>query len=233
MIDHSAISTHSTSSRTRIGTLVLVTSSILRTLRVHDTLRLAIRWQTDERFLTSAHSLILYCSAQAVRSTRGWIARIDDSRLCFSTDRQTANVEGIPHVARLASASWNVINNRTLSLDPAYTWTRIFALVANTGLVGWTVWTENTLWLAAFVGISMVIVDADACTYVVTLLANCVWTARWRFAWIDGFFCNLRSKSSKIFSWILKSEDLIDSWFIYGDMNSLSNSMHWTKGFPV
>lgn len=177
VIDDATGSSDSTSSRARIGTPVLVTSSRLRALGVHDAFRLAVRRCTHEGLLARAHSLSADSSAQAVGPARRWTAGVCNAWLCVLNHRWSADRKGIPDESRLAGAGGNMVDDRALGLNTAYPWTGVLALVANTGLVRWTVRAEDAFWLAPFVRVSSIVVDADARTHVVPLLADGIWSA--------------------------------------------------------
>jgi hypothetical protein len=141
VIDDATIGFHPTSAGTRIRALVLMTSSVLRALRINDAFRLAVRRDPHERFLTRAHSLIVHGAAQAVRPARCGRARVLHVRLGIRFRLESAYRERISDVSRFAGTRGNVIDDGTLRSNATYARARIVALVADAGLVRGTIRT--------------------------------------------------------------------------------------------
>lgn len=189
MIDDATIGFHSASARARIRALVLVTRSVLWTLRVDDAFRLAVRWCTHEGLLARAHGLIVHGAAQAVRAARRRRTRIPHARLGIRFRLEGATRERVADISGLAGARGNVIDDGTLCSNAAHAWTRIAAFVADASLVRGTVRAQDAFRLTAFVRVPVVVVDTYASTRVISLLADCVGTA-WRWlARIYRFLC--------------------------------------------
>lgn len=178
MIDDATIGFHTASAWTRIRAFILIACPVLRTLRVDDAFWLAVRRSTREGLLTRAHGLIVHRATQAVRSARCRRARIANGRLDFYFRLEGADRERISDVSGLAGARGNVIDDRALRANAAHARAGVLALVANASFVRRTIRAENALRLAAFVRITVIIVDADASACVIPLLADRVGSAR-------------------------------------------------------
>lgn len=189
MVDDATIRLHAASAWAGVCALVLVTRPVLRTLRVDDALGLAVGRCACEGLLTRAHGLVVHRATQAVRSAGRRRTRVADGRLSLCFRLKGADRERVPDVAGLAGARGNVVDNRALSANAAHPRAGVLALVAHAGFVRRTIRTEDAFGLTALVGITMVIVDADASTCVVPLLADRVRPARRRLAGVDRFFC--------------------------------------------
>lgn len=119
-----------------------------------------------------------------------------------------ADREWVSDVSGLAGACGDVIDDRALSANAAHARAGVLALVAYTGLVRRTIRAEDALRLTAFVGITVVIVDADTGARVVPLLTDRVGSARRRFAGINRLLCRKRKekKKKRLIRWGKKSQ---------------------------
>lgn len=77
VVHRQTFSVQSTGTWTRIRTLVLDASLVLRTLRAHYTFWPTCRRNTDESWLTKTHCMSIVHATVAIRSTRRWFTRIE------------------------------------------------------------------------------------------------------------------------------------------------------------
>ena len=145
MIHDSALGIVSTRARTRINTLLILTSFIASTIGISDTFRSARRWTGHIARKTRANRLIVYFATLTVRATRRWSTAVVFFHRRLLNDRSALN-ERISFGASWTCAHRKMIVNVTNGVWCAScALTRIDTLVSNTGLVSWTIAVQNTL----------------------------------------------------------------------------------------
>ncbi len=127
MISNIALGINSTCSRTRIHTLVSLTSLVWGTIWVYSTFWPAGYIGISKIFrYTLASSCTLACLTIGIFTTRWWIARInnfcDGKRCCGST---RTNSKGVSFIARITNTAWRMISDIAASMLPTNTRTRI------------------------------------------------------------------------------------------------------------
>lgn len=141
MVDHVADGIKSTSSRARIGTLLIDTSLGLETFRADDTLRLAswddsfVSWKTGaSRVPLRRHQ------TSAVRATRGRIARVARSAHYRRGDRfeRIAVHEWVSGMFRWTITNREMVNTFATRVNSARSCTGVFTFVVDTSPVMWT-----------------------------------------------------------------------------------------------
>ena len=136
MVDGGTPSVVPTSSDTGVGTLLLDTGLVTRTLSIEDTLRPTVGRGSDEARETGAGLVAVDLSALSVRTTRR--GHTGDGRSlgdCSDLWEATAAVEGVSAVLARTRADGIVVNHLAQSIGTAHSWARILALLVDTSLV--------------------------------------------------------------------------------------------------
>lgn len=133
------------------------------------------RWCTNEPGLTRTNRVAVDFFAVAVRSARGWSARI----LRFWWDRwfELARTERIAGVAWETVARRSVVDDATLRVYSAGAWTWVFTFVVDAGLGAVTVGVDDALGSTAGVWVAEVLWETGARTGTVAFFADGVGAA--------------------------------------------------------
>lgn len=186
VIDHFALGVETTNAGTRIGTAEPVARLVLRTLRIHCALRLAVRWSSNEVLQAGADGQTIGYATFTIRTTwRGQAGIGDRSRSCWLIE--SAIREWISSVAIIADAVGHMVDRIALGIGTADAWTRILALVPDASLVCGTIRAEHALRATALIGITLVLIDALAGSSSIPLNALSIRSTRRWFTWLRLF----------------------------------------------
>ena len=133
-----------TNTWTRVNTLVIDTSLVVRALGVDWTFWLTFNVGISKHFWeTCAWCCSVALPTHSIDATRGWLAGINNFGCWRCAHRFPAFWEWISEITLEADAQWQVIADLASGIDAAQTGTRILALAVDTSLVGRAVWVDH------------------------------------------------------------------------------------------
>ena len=190
MVDNITLGVDTAHSNTRVGTLEIDTGQGWGTFTVDNTLRSACGRSTKVSWEAGAHRARLHHSALRIWSAGRWLARISRLRRVYYSRNQGTLSKWVSSVTLVAFTNSIVIGYLAFSVDTTCSGAWILALGVDTGLVLGTVKAEETLWLATYERVSLVVSDTLADSLTTLLSALCISAARTRIArvlWSGGF----------------------------------------------
>ena len=189
MIPYSAVSIHSTYSRTWVHTLLLPAGLVSWTILVDLTFRSTVGWGSKHAGSTGTITSISIISWRVgIAATRIGITRIIFFRGNHSLRFESAFRKRISNVSFITSTGWYVVSNLTAGIDATDSRTRVNAFVSLACFVGGTVRVYNTFRSTCYIGISKVFRYTLAGCCSVSILTNSIGTTGSWITWVNFFY---------------------------------------------